>query len=1160
MTVAVIDTGVYYEEHGLLGGIAAGGISIIGGVQIPDGGADIYGYGHGTYMSLIVTDPTGVAPNAKVLPIRVFGAGGAANPLDVRDAIEYVTSRRVLVDPSIRVINLSLGGGFYSCPCDTADPVTQAYHQAISAALYGGIITFAATGNEAACGAIARPACVSSAVRVAAEYDIKYTGTAYYDDCSDFNPPAHWVTCFSNIAENCNNLIAAPEFSITVGGFVGHGTSQATAHASGVGALMFDKNGCGGLDAWTARTIIYNTAGEYWWQYPSCPLPPPPKHINAFMAVNSVAAAACPAIAADLDCSNTVAPADFDRFAVCMTGPLANPIGGGCACADFPASPPDGDVDLHDFMRFQRSYTGSTGTLGTVTLNLSSAENGQTVEPGAAVHWSIAATVSPGDNAGLAALSVDLVQDVTNRRHFDLSPATTIGTGLEGFSGSAGISNPVWSAGGTPFGATGAKDLLQIGGAQNTFGAEGNTGIGEDFSIETGVGQSGSQVLAEGSFNIPEAAGTYTFTIANGLANVLNLAVPPPSPPDAWPVSEATVVLGTSSFTVVVPYDRVALDLDRDNDVDMDDFGILQNCYTGEYYTLDDLPNEQECRDAGADVTGDNRVTDAEVILLRQCESGPAIPAFATTCGDVNDDGILDVRQTEAAVGEDPPDGVLVLGRPKCPGFNNGYCDDNCPTVNNADQADSDGDGLGDQCDSLPLGAPPDGDEDGIPDDEDNCPALANADQLDTDTDGLGDVCDDDKDDDTVANASDNCPLVSNSSQADTDSDDLGDACDNCPGAWNPSQGDTDSDGLGDICDNCYVIANAGQEDGDGDGVGNPCDNCPTDANDDQADTDQDGTGDVCDSDDDADGVADSSDNCVVWPNGPSRGVCTAGAVGELCTANYLCDSYPGAGDGVCGLSQVDTDSDGRGDPCDNCITTPNANQLDMDWDGIGDACDNCPYEFNLGQEDGDSDGVGDACDNCPEESNPGQEDADEDGVGDACDAGERIESEQMQSEGEPELAMPQLSSSLVVHGSGGTSVALPAQGGTIVVDLILNSDVALTDYFAMLGMVEPNLIEVQQITLHPTLGWLEEGFMSTVEALGWINHRVFGLYATPMFGGTFKPSLLPGQHVVAVVTLQVKGVPGTYSLNYADSLCASGEYGLFTVIPGEPLTITVGP
>jgi hypothetical protein len=63
--------------------------------------------------------------------------------------------------------------------------------------------------------------------------------------------------------------------------------------------------------------------------------------------------------------------------------------------------------------------------------------------------------------------------------------------------------------------------------------------------------------------------------------------------------------------------------------------------------------------------------------------------------------------------------------------------DDNCPTVFNPEQHDTNGAGRGDACDE-------DDDNDGALDADDNCPTVANPGQEDTHNDGRGDACDDD--------------------------------------------------------------------------------------------------------------------------------------------------------------------------------------------------------------------------------------------------------------------------------------------------------------------------------------------------------------------------------------------------------------------------------
>ena len=125
---------------------------------------------------------------------------------------------------------------------------------------------------------------------------------------------------------------------------------------------------------------------------------------------------------------------------------------------------------------------------------------------------------------------------------------------------------------------------------------------------------------------------------------------------------------------------------------------------------------------------------------------------------DTDEDGILDDGDGSGTAGDYPcPDGITV------------DCDDNCPETANADQADLDGDEIGDVCDD-------DIDGDGVLNGDDAFP-YDPTEWTDTDGDGIGDNSDPDIDGDGVPNAEDVFPYDP-TEWADGDGDGIGDNAD----------------------------------------------------------------------------------------------------------------------------------------------------------------------------------------------------------------------------------------------------------------------------------------------------------------------------------------------------------------------------------------------
>ena len=253
--VAVIDTGVDYSISALGGGTFPNA-KVIGGTDIADKDGDPMDCdGHGTSVAAVIASSAGVAPDARIVAIKVFSSQNASNAAckdtasfsDIFAGINFAILNKATF--GIVAINISLGAGWDDAAdhgyCDSDDPGAAA---SIDSATAAGIVVAVAAGNDGVSNQLADPACVSSAVSVGAVYADNRVHVSWQNDsggilCTDAPASPDQIVCFSDSTTNLT-VLAPGAFWATVtkgggpepGGF--SGTSASTPSVAGAVALL----------------------------------------------------------------------------------------------------------------------------------------------------------------------------------------------------------------------------------------------------------------------------------------------------------------------------------------------------------------------------------------------------------------------------------------------------------------------------------------------------------------------------------------------------------------------------------------------------------------------------------------------------------------------------------------------------------------------------------------------------------------------------------------------------------------------------------------------------------------------------------------------------------------------------------------------------------
>lgn len=229
VTVAILDTGIDPSHPDLAGKIVAG-YDFVGNDPNPRDEN-----GHGTHVAgiaaAITNNGVGVAGmdwQARIMPVRILDYEGGGYVSDMVSGIGWAK------DHGADVVNLSLGGPYYSSPAQTA--INQAHSS--------GLLIVASMGNRGD-DVTQYPAAYNNVLAVAAtdRFDSRAPYSSYGNHC-DVAAPGGYMTYYQDPDGIYSTMPTYPVYMTTVEYFYNnydyvHGTSQAAPHVSGLAALLW---------------------------------------------------------------------------------------------------------------------------------------------------------------------------------------------------------------------------------------------------------------------------------------------------------------------------------------------------------------------------------------------------------------------------------------------------------------------------------------------------------------------------------------------------------------------------------------------------------------------------------------------------------------------------------------------------------------------------------------------------------------------------------------------------------------------------------------------------------------------------------------------------------------------------------------------------------